>query len=358
MAPHPVYSARLGAIAPEQFQAALDRFGLGRFVAAQPIRTGLFGQNLFLTSTQGEWVLRGDPHYDWQFPKELFFARLIHERSDVPVPWPYLLDPTTDIFGWSYLLMPRVEGLQTADPTVRSALSEEDRIELARALGEMLARLHAVECPSPGEYSLAEDAIVPLDCPWPALVDRNVRRNLAEARRRSDRTTEDDMNWVEAVLARGRKALEEPFTACALLPDFNYNNTVAVREGSRWRISGVFDLMEASVGDGESDLCRQTAMFLEEDPAPARAFLAAYLARRPPRPHLAARLAVYLLAERTIVWVYGQAHPELEWWDRNLTLRAWAEPYLQSAETILAEILIDPQPEDNDLRRPLAEDDT
>ncbi|MGI8914806.1 MAG: hypothetical protein ACR2JY_13670 [Chloroflexota bacterium] len=45
----PSYSSRLERIAPVQFQAALDRFGLGRFLQAAPIPFGLFGQNVFLT---------------------------------------------------------------------------------------------------------------------------------------------------------------------------------------------------------------------------------------------------------------------------------------------------------------------
>lgn len=35
------YSTRLGVISDEQLQAALDRFDLGRFVAAEPIANGL-----------------------------------------------------------------------------------------------------------------------------------------------------------------------------------------------------------------------------------------------------------------------------------------------------------------------------
>ena len=63
------YSARLGRISPAQFQAALDRVGHGAFVRAAPIPLGNFGQNVFVTATSGEYVLRGAPHYAWQFPK-------------------------------------------------------------------------------------------------------------------------------------------------------------------------------------------------------------------------------------------------------------------------------------------------
>lgn len=45
------YSKHLGIISDDQFQSALDRFDLGKFVQAEPIPFGLFGQNVFLTST-------------------------------------------------------------------------------------------------------------------------------------------------------------------------------------------------------------------------------------------------------------------------------------------------------------------
>ncbi len=84
------YSTRLGCIAPDQFQKALERFGLGNFVKAEPIPFGLFGQNVFLTSTTGEYVLRGAPHSSWQFPTECFFTQLLHQHTQAPVPYPYL----------------------------------------------------------------------------------------------------------------------------------------------------------------------------------------------------------------------------------------------------------------------------
>src|SRR5918994_7521290 len=109
------YSRRLGSIDDGQCRSALERLGLGEFVRTKPVAGGLFGQNVFVESTTGEYVLRGAPHYDWQLPSERFFARLLHERTRTPVPWPYLLDPGEDIFGWSYALMPRMAGLKPSD---------------------------------------------------------------------------------------------------------------------------------------------------------------------------------------------------------------------------------------------------
>lgn len=55
------YSQRLGMLSTQQLQTALDRFQLGRLIHAEPVPLGNFGQNVFLTSTQGAFVLRGNP---------------------------------------------------------------------------------------------------------------------------------------------------------------------------------------------------------------------------------------------------------------------------------------------------------
>ena len=94
-----VYSERLGRISDAQFEAVAERLGLGRFLKAEPTTSGLFGQNVFVTTTEGEFVLRGAPHWvkglgekewrredRWQFTKEVFFARQLHEQTQGPGP--------------------------------------------------------------------------------------------------------------------------------------------------------------------------------------------------------------------------------------------------------------------------------
>src|ERR1051325_606338 len=138
------YSKRLGTISDEQLQRALGHFDLGTFLYAEPIPFGLFGQNLFLTSTAGEFVLRGVPHYDWQFGTEKFFIEQLHEKTRVPVPHPYLLNPSTEIFGWPFVIMPKLSGLQLADPQIVSNLSMDERRAIAQALAAMLIEIQTL----------------------------------------------------------------------------------------------------------------------------------------------------------------------------------------------------------------------
>ena len=325
------YSARLGAISEAQFRAALLRLGLGEFVRAEAVTGGLFGQNVFVTSTRGEWVLRGAPHYDWQLPSERFFARLLRERTRAPVPWPYLIDPSEDIFGWSYAVMPRLPGLQPGG----AELSPADRVGQARAMAGTLALVHELAWPLPGSYDLAADTIAPITRSWADWVDGEVRERLALARGHSGRTTDADVAWVEDLLYAARAALGEPFLPRVVLRDYTEGNTVMRRTERGWRVSGVFDLMEASFGDAEMDLARQSALYLDEDAELARAYLRAYLGLRPPRPGFEERFPAYMLRDRLIVWEYFRRPGTVPPWSARLTLQEWVEPYTSSLGTLL-----------------------
>ncbi len=158
-----LYSQRLGIISDAQFQAALDRFQLGHFIQVEAIPFGNFGQNVFVSSTTGEYVLRGQPHFEWQFPTEQFFVQQLHERTSVPVPWPYLIDDTSDIFGWSFVLMPRMPGLQLADSEIKKQLSTVEKRGIAYALGENLAQMQKLTWPIAGRYNAATRSVEPFE---------------------------------------------------------------------------------------------------------------------------------------------------------------------------------------------------
>lgn len=335
------YSHRLGMITTDQFQAALDRFALGSFVCAESITGGLFGQNVFITSTTGEHVLRGHPHASWQFPAERYFARRLHEQGRIPAPWPYRIDPTDEIFGWSYVLMPRMPGVQLSDSEVVRQLERGDRLNIAQALGDNLARMQRLSWPVAGRYDLDADAIVPFPGGFTDWVLATISDLIALARQHNGRTTPADAEWVWAIIESGAVAMTTSVTPCFVMNDYKEANVTVERDGAGWRVSGVFDLMEGCVADGEMDLCRPVIAYLDEDAELARAFLAAYLAQRPPRPGIRRRLPVYLLRERLFVWEYFQRSGHTPLWAPDLTLREWVEPYLAALMNLLTSCAID-----------------
>lgn len=324
-----VYSQRLGALAPQQFQAALTRFGLGTFVDAMPVSQGLFGQNVFVRSSQGEYVLRGAPHYPWQFPKERIGATLLHERTPVPVAYPYLLDTATDIFGWPYLLMPRLYGRSPADPH----LTHSDQLDIAQALGHNLVHLHHLTWPDAGAYDLTSDTIQPFGTGFAQWIIADIQRWLAAARANGVATTTDDIKWIEHVLGEAQAVLAHAFQPCFVMNDYNPGNVLVDRIHGSWRVSGLFDLMEYYFGDGEADLVRLIAIYLEQGQQRgvqlARAFASTYLTQKPAREGFAERYAFFMLRDRLIVWEYG-TRPGNNWFAQGQSFRDYAEPFTQS----------------------------
>jgi len=367
------YSERLGSIDDKSFQQVLSRFDLGEFVSAKAIPYGLFGQNVFLASTKGEFVFRGNPLLDGQFETERFMAERLRHETGSPVPWPYLFDGSKDFFAWPYVIMPRLVGQQLASPEVKAALSDQDRLGVAEALGVNLARMHQLRHPHPGTYDPLTDTIrrmgevyIP---PWEQTADnwhdadptplstgeiyqrwiysrigyflkRAVEANDS-ASDRSRMTTPEDVAWVESILETHRAALLVPFQACFVMNDYKEANTVADKINGRWQITGVFDLMEAYFGDPEADLARTTMDYWNDKSALTRptmdgwkdrngydprlyAFLNAYFQNRkdPARPGFQGRFAIYTLMDRMLLWSYGRG---LGWFDAFSSLRSWFE---------------------------------
>lgn len=323
------YSDRLGTLGGEQLQAALDRFDLGRLVVARPAAAGLFGQNVLLESTRGRYVLRGCPHSEWQLDKERFFARLIHERTRVPSPWPYQIEHSSEIFGWPFAIMPRLSGEPIGDPDLRDSFSRAEQLELAGALGEGLGELHAIEWPHAGEFDLASGTIAPLAIDLADWILEQARERLARCCVASGATTSEDVAWILEELARGEGALREPLAPGYVHHDYTEGNTVATRDSSGWRLSGVFDLMEGYMGDPEADLVRSIAQLSLRNLECGRRFVAGYRSRRELRPGHLERFRVYMLIDRLVLWEYGQRNRV--WFEQGTSFRDFARWFVELA---------------------------
>lgn len=323
------YSKRLGSIAPAQFQASLDRFDLGTFVTATPIPFGLFGQNVFVTSSRGEWVLRGCPHYDWQFSTERFFVHLIHQHTKLPVPYPYLLDPTADIFGWGYVLMPRMPGVQLADEALIAQYGDDDRLGMARAMARTLAELHTIQAEYAGTYDAQTQSVKPLVKNYREMVIEDIRNLLVASQNYNANTTDLDVMWVEQILNETRQAMDEPFRVSLVLRDFKEGNMVARKHQNEWQISGLFDLMEAHFGDGEGDLARQVGHYLQTAPRYTDAFVREYLRLRPATRGFKKRQQLYMLYDSLIIWSYFQRVEGRLPGNKKLSFKEWASPFIE-----------------------------
>jgi hygromycin-B 7''-O-kinase len=334
------YSARLGGLSRRQLQAALDRFELGKLLDVEVPVGGLFGQNLFLRAESGDWVFRGAPHWyrlephpTWQFAKERWFAERIQRDTSVPVPWPYLVETSPEIFGWAFALMPRMPGEQCK--IAKASLPLEDRIAIARAMAETLAELHSLHAPAAGEYDPELDAIAAL----PSLRD-HARRTLAGVRERAIRlfsfgsvVEKEDLALVDAVAREADAALDVPAEPSCLHLDYHHGNLNVARSGRDWRVTGVFDLMTCEFGDAEQDLSRPLGTFSFEDPALVEPFLASYTALRPLRPGARERFRLFMLIDTLILWSFlSRNQPEL--FEPTDRYRTWAASHLDLADRL------------------------
>jgi hygromycin-B 7''-O-kinase len=320
------YSERLGTLTHDQLQRALDRFDLGQLIGAEPAPGGLFGQIVLIESTAGRYALRGHPH-PGQLERERYVAELIHTRSNVPAPWPYLVDDATNIFGWPYAIMPRLPGTQLADGDVRKTLTDGDRTGIVVALAECLAAMHSIDFDHHGVYDETAKRIQPAAKPYADWWGDWTRWWLERCRAASPATTDDDVAWVEQIIGDAHDALAEPFTPALVHTDFKEGNAVAERRDGRWHITGIFDLAEAHAGDGEVDLARAYCEYRLPHPERAAAYVQTYVKLRPPRPGFVQRFRHYTLHDRLVIWEYGQRNNV--WFQPNQTLRSFAERFIE-----------------------------
>lgn len=319
------YSKRLGVLTHTQLQAALDRFELGELIAAAPAPSGLFGQNVMLTASTGEHVLRGAPWPAWQLRHERSAADLIHTRTSLPAPWPYRIEEATDLFGWSYAVMPRLPGICLADHDAFAARPAADRVGIARAMGEALAELHRPAFDSIAPFDPVSGSFAPLEIPYDASFRVYLRDLLQECRAASAATSDADVAWVESLLEDAAASLAVPFAPALIHTDFKENNLVLRCDtNGRWHVTGLFDLMGCCIADGERDLARFFSAHAIERRDLAQAYLDAYASARGLRPGFDERFRLYLVADRLILWEYGQRNGI--WFPCGLGFREWAEP--------------------------------
>jgi aminoglycoside phosphotransferase (APT) family kinase protein len=340
----------LGAISDAQFVAATERAGVGTFLRAAPTTSGLFGQNVFVTTSVGEFVLRGAPHYVsttpqtsappyvrndlWQFTKEVSFARMLHERTNAPIPWPQWLDESSDIFGWPYIIMPKMPGTCFDDRSIRRTLSRQEQLAVARALGETLAEQQRLVWPFAGDF----DPMITLVAYPGGQIGHLVRETsiFANAARAHSRLSPDDDTWMERIFSDASSVPPNGRSNVYVHGDFKFGNLTLERDGDRWRVSGVFDLHESRFGDGASDLCRQLCTYIDhrEDNA-AQEFLSAYRQRTSDDPTIKDRMPLYIVNDRMKFWEYF-TRPEVDApWLAGKTFQGWAQSYIDRTIELL-----------------------
>lgn len=323
------YAGSLGEISGEQFDKALQKLNLGNLIKVERVPCGVVGQNVFLTSTKGEYVFRGRPFYDEQFDVEKFAVENLRDKTNVPTAYPYIIDNDTDIFGFKYAIMPRLQGIQTmTGGTVILDLSKEERLKIARAMAETLAEMHKLKY-EPENHPSGSN---PFPCPYEY---KSVEAHAESLIGGITNEIEDlidiksgDVKYIKEIVGKYKDSLLVPFEPRFIMGDFKEDNVVFSHDNGEWKVSGVFDFAMSHFDDCERDLTRLYAMYIDEDVDLAKEFINTYIRLNPPRERFFERLKIYTLEERKGIWWWAKNRSEGAWWDKDITLTEWLEPYL------------------------------
>jgi len=326
------FSKRLGKLTSHQFQKALSKFDLGNYISAEPVLTGLFGQNVILSSTKGKFVLRGKPHYPWQFPKEKLGSELLHRYTKVPVPFPYLYEPDNDIFGWDFILMPYMPGINP----ISDNLSMKEKIDIAFVLGQNLSELHQCKCNFFGKYDLEINSIKSMDLCFNEWFKNDVE---IWVRKSCDDNSlnENEINWIKEYLNENLTYLSNDFQPCFVMNDYNPGNMLINNCNNEWIVSGLFDLMEYYFGDGDADLVRLIAIYSDKYKSDStnliKGFINGYFSKTVIEANIIEKFKLFTLRDRLIFWEYG-SRQNIGWITKGSSFIEYVKNYMNNKDVI------------------------
>lgn len=306
-------------------QRALDVFELGTLEYVSPTSTGGFdyNQSAFLRTNVGDYVLKGAPRDPWQFPKERFFAELIATRTTLRAPWPYHYYPGSDIFDWSFVIMPRLEGveLNALLPTIERG--PEAWKDVARVQSIALVDLQSATFDRAGDFSLTVNGIDPFPGSHAGWVANEIVSRLAK----SSSLTAADTQWVTNIVQGWSTSLEPPKQNVIVHGDFGYWNMLFARVGEGLRVTGVYDLVTATIGDNLADVAYQHTQYVGTSRTIADFFVKEYLMLRGrDEESFDERFHLYLVYERLNLRDFAYRN-DTDWIDWNTPFREWMYSY-------------------------------
>ncbi len=136
---------------------------------------------------------------------------------------------------------------------------------------------------------------------------------------------------VDIILRMFKKHLSEVNDSqpVVVMQDYKDANMCVAKTEGGWRVTGLFDLMEARFGHRLEDLPRQYAAYLDiQRPDLASAFLSAYGLTDDDL----GLLNCFMVIDRLIVWEYGVRVGK--WWPDSETFADWIQRYCLDAAPV------------------------
>ncbi len=327
-----VYTSRLGTITSSDMQRVIDQYRLCQITDMQPAVGGSFRQVLALESTDGQWIFKGAPLVPEQFHAEHFYTSLLHERTELPVPWPYFHDTSCSVFDWDFALMPRLEGEDLGDQTVWAGLSLEEKHDLAVDMGKTLASVAAVTAAEPATYNFAADDIRPFSEGYASGMLTEIRELIRRTKGAfPDSMPKSDVAWIDQAIAELLQHTTAYSHPSMTMQDFKDQNMVGIRTEAGWRVSGLFDLGGLHFGDPAMGFCRQLAQFQTREGGDvlSRSFVESAIDHGMDASHLVQRVMGFAILERLSIWEWAKREGRSQIIGEASTFREWSEPVLR-----------------------------
>lgn len=217
------------------------------------------GTNMVFRAGHGPWLKLFAPLWAEDFVRER--TSLAAVASDEWLALPQLLHEG-EIEGWPYLVLSHLEG--RAIGAVWPALDREERVDLARQVGALLQRLHAVDV----------RACAPIHDDWPAWV--NEQRAVCVERQRGYGLEPDWVRELEVRVAALPALLDPEDAPVFLHADVTDEHVFVERREGRWRVTGLIDFGDAMVGDRLYEFAAPLVFMSQRQPQVQRALLAGY----------------------------------------------------------------------------------
>ena len=107
-------------------------------------------------------------------------------------------------------------------------------------------------------------------------------------------------------------------------------NMLVDRRDSRWHVTGLFDLMKAHFGNGESDLSRKYCFYVGVGRADlANLFVATYSNLLGDPVGLPTRFTPFVIHDRAFVWEWRQRHPGIPEPVRHANFQAYVSSFFE-----------------------------
>lgn len=215
------------------------------------------GTNVVFHVRGGPWIKMFPPLWPEDFVRERTGIQAVGGAEDLAVPH---LIADGELEGWPYLLLSDIPGRPIG--TLWPDLDARARVDVMRALGALLARIHAVD--PAGFDAIRED--------WPTYA-----RAL-----RADAVTRQagyglDPAWVAALetFVADLPPMDAARPVC-LHADVTDEHVYLQERGGRWTVSGLIDFGDAMVGDPLYEFAAPLVFLTQGQPTAQRALLAGY----------------------------------------------------------------------------------